>query len=92
MDGGAIRVQYILVSHFSCIPHGFYTLKTDLEDARMSSIYPIEPKEAVPWGGRHSSRSFVCTYHPVAAGLNLKHTIYSFSICISEIVMRKGRK
>ena len=28
---------------------------------------------------------FVSTYHPVALGLNLKHTIYAFSIWIAEI-------
>ena len=37
-------------------------------------------------------------YHPPAPGLNPKHIIYAFSICIAEIVtvtdigMRKGRK
>ena len=34
----------------------------------------------------------VCAYHTAAAGSNPKHTIYAFSICIIEIVMRKGRK
>ena len=28
----------------------------------------------------------------LAAGLNPKHTIYALSICIVEVVMRKGRK
>ena len=31
-------------------------------------------------------------YHPAAPGSNPKHTIYAFSICIIEIVMRKGEK
>ena len=35
---------------------------------------------------------FVCAYDPAAPGLNPKHTITIFSICIIEIVMRKGRK
>ena len=34
----------------------------------------------------------ICAYHPAAAGSNPKHTIYAFSICTIEIVMRKGRK
>ena len=35
---------------------------------------------------------FVCAYDPAAPGSNPKHTITIFSICIIEIVMRKGRK
>ena len=34
----------------------------------------------------------ICANHHAVAGSNLKHTIYAFSICIIEIVMKKGRK
>ena len=42
--------------------------------------------------GRQKLRGFVCTFHLAAQGLNPKHTIYTFSICIIEIWMRKRRK
>ena len=41
-------------------------------------------------GGSHSS--VVSSAPTVAAGSNPEHTNYTFSICIIEIVMRKGWK
>ena len=34
----------------------------------------------------------VCAYHPAVMGSNPNHIIYTFSICNTEIVMRKERK
>ena len=44
------------------------------------------------WPNCERLRGFICTYHSAAVGSNPKHTIYTFSICFVEIVLRKGRK
>ena len=45
------------------------------------------------WGvGAPQLSGFPCDYNPAVHCSNPKHTIYASSICIVEIVMRKGRK
>ena len=48
--------------------------------------------QLIPLTSLLQHRGIVYAYHPAAAGSNPEHTIYTFSICIIEIAMRKGRK